>query len=200
MTNGRDSLSERQKRKILQAARLCFIRLGLARATMRDIAGEAGMSLGNIYRYFKNKEALIEAFLQSDMQSVGSVFASLESSSDFNDDLAEIAYGFIKHLSRHSELVIYIDILSKALRDGNKQSLISLQGDTRALSEQLQAASHNGRISLNLEADTAAMTLIAFIESAAVKSVTRKNYSPKKAKDDFRTLLDLIVNTRVNGK
>jgi len=54
-----------RKREILRAASDVFRRRGLHDTGMRDIAGELGMAVGNLYYYFENKEALL-AFCQED--------------------------------------------------------------------------------------------------------------------------------------
>ena len=41
-----------RRRQILEAAGECFIKKGLHRATLRDIAAEAGLSLGALYTHF----------------------------------------------------------------------------------------------------------------------------------------------------
>lgn len=59
MTPTPDAYLEERKAEILQAARVVFIRHGFERATMQDIATEAGISPGAIYRYFPSKGSLI---------------------------------------------------------------------------------------------------------------------------------------------
>jgi AcrR family transcriptional regulator len=54
--------NERQQ-QILDAAAAVIIRLGYDKATMMDIAEEAGASRGTVYLYFKGKEELFEALL-----------------------------------------------------------------------------------------------------------------------------------------
>lgn len=54
-----DAYLEERKAEILRAARVVFIRHGFERATMQDIATEAGISPGAIYRYFPSKGSLI---------------------------------------------------------------------------------------------------------------------------------------------
>jgi len=53
-------LKEDVRDKIGQAAVECFKDVGYEKASMRQIAGKAGLSVGNLYRYFPNKEALFE--------------------------------------------------------------------------------------------------------------------------------------------
>jgi TetR/AcrR family transcriptional repressor of uid operon len=47
--------------QILDAALVCFGKRGFHQASMHDISAEAGISVGLIYRYFENKEAVISA-------------------------------------------------------------------------------------------------------------------------------------------
>src|SRR3981081_4899690 len=47
--------------KILDAALVCFGKRGFHQASMHDISAEAGISVGLIYRYFENKDAVISA-------------------------------------------------------------------------------------------------------------------------------------------
>lgn len=49
-----------RRRQILAAAHRCFARSGFHATTMQQIADEAGLSAGALYRYFEGKEAVIE--------------------------------------------------------------------------------------------------------------------------------------------
>src|SRR5438105_8974972 len=50
-----------RRSQILDAALICFAKRGFHQASMHDISAEAGISVGLIYRYFENKEAVISA-------------------------------------------------------------------------------------------------------------------------------------------
>jgi len=50
-----------RRAQILDAAIICFARRGFHLTSMHDISAEAGISVGLIYRYFENKEAVISA-------------------------------------------------------------------------------------------------------------------------------------------
>lgn len=53
-----------RRRQILTAAHSCFARRGTHATTMQEIAAEADLSAGALYRYFEGKEALIEALAE----------------------------------------------------------------------------------------------------------------------------------------
>src|SRR5689334_21777785 len=55
--------NEERQQQILNAAAAVIIRLGYDKATMSDIAEEAGASRRTVYLYFKGKEELFEALL-----------------------------------------------------------------------------------------------------------------------------------------
>jgi AcrR family transcriptional regulator len=60
MTPGaRRVLVEERQAQILAAAVKVFAKKGFERATIKDIAREAGMAEGSIYNYFKNKEDVL---------------------------------------------------------------------------------------------------------------------------------------------
>jgi TetR/AcrR family transcriptional repressor of uid operon len=50
-----------RRTQILDAALVCFGKRGFHQTSMHDISAEAGISVGLIYRYFQNKEAVISA-------------------------------------------------------------------------------------------------------------------------------------------
>jgi AcrR family transcriptional regulator len=61
----RPSVRDERRRQILQAALKVFARLGLDQARMDDIVTEAGLSKGALYWYFKSKDEIIIAILDS---------------------------------------------------------------------------------------------------------------------------------------
>jgi AcrR family transcriptional regulator len=58
----------------LEAAGRVFIQKGFTGASMQDIAHEAGLSAGNIYRYFVSKEALIAAVAEDCQEKTQAFF------------------------------------------------------------------------------------------------------------------------------
>ncbi|WP_446744685.1 TetR/AcrR family transcriptional regulator [Silvibacterium acidisoli] len=56
--------SEETRARILEAALRTFQQHGFERATMREIATEAGVAVGAAYYYFDSKEAIVMAFYE----------------------------------------------------------------------------------------------------------------------------------------
>ncbi len=55
--------------RILDAAETRFADYGYAKTTMAEIATDCGMSVGNLYRHFKNKEAIALASIERVLQA-----------------------------------------------------------------------------------------------------------------------------------
>lgn len=69
-----------RRHQVLDAAAICFRNHGFHGASMAQISKTAGMSPGHIYHYFDNKEAIIAAIVERDMEEMmewtGQIFYS----------------------------------------------------------------------------------------------------------------------------
>jgi TetR/AcrR family transcriptional repressor of uid operon len=73
---------EERRAHILAAAERAFVRYGFHAATMTQVADEAGMSAGNLYRYFPSKEAIVEGLCLADQVERSEAFAALSAAPD----------------------------------------------------------------------------------------------------------------------
>lgn len=64
---------------ILNRIRSAFAEKGFDGASMQDLARAAGMSVGNFYRYFPSKDAIIAAMAAYDMAEMEADFAAVQS-------------------------------------------------------------------------------------------------------------------------
>src|SRR5436190_362469 len=77
--------------EILAAAQTCFARSGFHQTSMQEICAEAGMSPGNLYRYFPSKEALITGIVEQNRIEAAESFATVQQAPDFFAGLAAVA-------------------------------------------------------------------------------------------------------------
>lgn len=59
----REEKSERSRRQVLDAARELFSRRGFRGTSVRDISEEAGVSIGNLYHHFPDKDSIFRELL-----------------------------------------------------------------------------------------------------------------------------------------
>lgn len=77
---------------ILEAANRCFNRFGIRRTTVEDVAREAGVSRGSVYRYFRDKNDLVEqVMVRNSSRFFEDVAARMRSKGTFAAKLAEAA-------------------------------------------------------------------------------------------------------------
>src|SRR5215210_4918315 len=73
---------EARRGRIEEAARELFIKRGFHATSMRDIAGRAQTSLGNLYNYYRTKEAILESIIAKYQKVIDrrlqQVFAEIE--------------------------------------------------------------------------------------------------------------------------
>ncbi len=67
---------------ILASIRRAFMEKGFDGASMQDLAREAGMSVGNFYRYFPSKAAIVEAIITGDLAAIERDFSVIIGSAD----------------------------------------------------------------------------------------------------------------------
>ena len=65
--SSRAERSKLRESQILDAAKHCFSRVGFHSTSMAQIATQAQMSVGQIYRHFPSKESLIEGIVREDV-------------------------------------------------------------------------------------------------------------------------------------
>jgi TetR/AcrR family transcriptional regulator, repressor for uid operon len=97
-TARRPADAERRER-ILRAAEHAFVRDGFHATTMQHVADEAGMSAGNLYRYFPSKEAIVEGLCELDQAGRAEALAGFAALLARNGDItAAMRAGLREHV------------------------------------------------------------------------------------------------------
>ncbi len=68
---GTDAPQSREgaRRRLVEAARTCVVRTGLAKTTIEDVATEANVSRQTVYRYFADRDELLLAGILAELDS-----------------------------------------------------------------------------------------------------------------------------------
>ncbi len=67
-------LKDYVRNNIMSSARSEFLVKGYTKASMRDIAENAGITVGNIYRYYESKEYLFESIVEPTFNEITELF------------------------------------------------------------------------------------------------------------------------------
>ncbi|WP_189487581.1 TetR/AcrR family transcriptional regulator [Asticcacaulis endophyticus] len=117
---------EARQQHILDATARCVRQSGFHGASMASIAQEAGMSVGVIYRYFANKEAIIEAIVANDLAEMREKFAEFDTVADDDliDRLVDIIPMAIEHKYNNEKTALALEVLAEAARNPNVAAII----------------------------------------------------------------------------
>src|SRR3981081_3943331 len=103
-----------RRTQILNAALVCFAKRGFHQASMHDISAEAGISVGLIYRYFENKEAVISAMADRHKKEIHD---SLERAKQARSLLESLEILFTAHCCEDAQQVVsafVVDLYAEA--------------------------------------------------------------------------------------
>ncbi len=146
---------------ILVAAERCFVRSGFHGASMQDICNEAGMSAGNLYRYFPSKEALIAGIAERDRAEVAKEFASADLSRGFYAVLEGMAY---HHFTQRpdDQVKLCTEVMAEARRHPEIARIsAAFDADVKKwLIDLFRAAAERGDIASDVDFDSAATMLM----------------------------------------
>ena len=95
------------RKRIIDAAMSVFSRHGYAKANIRVIAKIAGISVGGVYLYFKNKEELYKSLIDDRMRDMGSkseiIAGRAESATEALSDFFKL---HLENALKHKEFIL----------------------------------------------------------------------------------------------
>ena len=119
-----ESSNPDRRSQILDAAVICFAKRGFHQASMHDISAEAGISVGLIYRYFENKEAVISAMADRHKKEIGELLGRARQAPTLLESLETL---FTAHCCETEPRVIsafVVDLYAEASRNPRVADLV----------------------------------------------------------------------------
>src|SRR5947209_17465696 len=113
-----------RRTQILDAAVVCFAKRGFHQASMHDISAEAGISVGLIYRYFQNKEAVISAMADRHKQEIQEILERARQAPGLLESLEVL---FTAHCGETEPQVVsafVVDLFAEASRNQHVAELV----------------------------------------------------------------------------
>lgn len=108
--------SEKSRQQILDAALKQFSHRGYGATSVRDIAEAAGLSKGNVYHHFPDKEAIFRALIDRYFQAMSQPdfpFNRVLASGSFPENLEDIGHAIREIIRDYREYIalIYVDVV-----------------------------------------------------------------------------------------
>ena len=201
---GRKSIANERRAQILEAFRVCAVRKGLEKASLREIAGEAGLPLSNLLHFFKNRDEMVRGL---EKQIIGDIMEDLET--DLRDEgdpqrrfRRIIDFLFSPRAQKLEDGSLYYDFWSLAHRSRALRRTFQNQiRDQRKLFvEQLLDCDAFSALS-KTDAQEIANIMIALVEgSFYVLDMDGENVSPKGMARITRRFLELYAAEKMREK
>src|SRR5882762_6551147 len=190
-------LQSDRRAEILAAAQRCFVRAGFHGASMQDICAEAGMSPGNLYRYFPSKEALIAGIAERDRAEVGAQFAS----ADLSRGLFAVIEGMAQHhfAEKPDEQVALCTEISSEARRNPEIARISAAFDAdvkRWLTDLFRAAAARGDIPADVDFDGVATMLMIIADGVWWRRALDREFKPAAMVPIFMDITRYMLRSR----
>lgn len=176
-------LEAKRSRQILEAAAKLMQRRGSHGVSMKEIAEQAGLSVGLIYRYYANKEELVNAVVVELLSKIA--YEVPLSSQEVGDPVHRLITAFKTYASiirdrRHALMLAYRE--TKILEPAAQERLKQLELETvEPMLEATQAAIDEG-IFRDINAEVYAYNMLLAAHSWALKYWY---YAPRFSFDEF---------------
>ncbi|OEZ63777.1 TetR/AcrR family transcriptional regulator [Duganella sp. HH105] len=184
-------MAESRKQLIVEAACACFLRKGYHQTGVRDIAAEAGISLGNLYNHFAGKDAVLAEIAALEAEELTPFLARLQAVADPAEAVMGFVAAYLDYASRPEHALMTLELVAESVRNpaiaqtfgGNRDGLLA------ALGALLAAGAAAGRLrSLAHPAETARL-LLDLVEGHALRVVLGDTAPDAVARDEVMNFI-----------
>lgn len=169
----RDKALAARRRKILEAAVMCFLENGYHQTGVRDIAAKAGVSLGNLYNHFPGKHDVLVEIAQLEQAELAPFIKLLAKPGPAPKVFDRFVARYAKHVAAPENVILAVEITSEAIRKQDIGALFTenRQGLIAALETLLKRGVESGDFRLQTDAGEAAQMVLDLIEARAYRVV-----------------------------
>ena len=193
--SNREEATAERYRLIVEAAAACFVEKGFHQTSIREIAREAGISLGNLYNHFENKAALIAQIASLEADEMKAVEARLAGQGAPLVKIERFSKAYFDYVCVPENVVLAAEITSEALRNPqvaqgflrNRERLVTL------LSQVLLAGQQTGSVELVGSPDDTANLMIDLLASTGLRVAFDGQTKRRRAKKHVIATIRKIV-------
>ena len=196
---------EARKDSILVSALRVFARKGIQFATMAEIADDAGISAGAIYRYFPGKDALIEACFEENVEQMTSEWhRQVEATPNPLEALLEISRKSFEHMEE--ELADDVTrVMIERMLDGSRMNDETWRQNTmheretvvRGLMEPIVRAQEQGILPAGIDAYQTAQSMVSFYYGVRLAKLLGTEIDARAQLESYCHLLKLVSESHL---
>src|SRR5438067_11716861 len=175
--------SQDRRTQILDAALICFAKRGFHQASMHDISAEAGISVGLIYRYFQNKDAVIARMADRHKKEIHEILDRARQAPNLRESLETLFTAHCGETEPQVTAAFVVDLFAEASRNSHVAELVrdvcetSMNGVT-----DLIARSPEGKAS-DLSPREMAELIFAVNDGMLLRGVLRVGQMPSQSRE-----------------
>lgn len=190
---------EAKRQGILEAAYRCFARKGFAGTTTADICKAAGMSAGNLFHYFPNKQTIFRAIFEMDARELGTRFREAAASDDPWGRLLEYLEHTLDEAADPDAGGFLIAVVMQAQGDPEFAALLEQndRGQLAGLSALLGRAAEMGQIDGSVDPAVAAQWLTVILDGIFLRFAGDPTFKPLEQLPILTLLVSRFLNTEV---
>jgi TetR/AcrR family transcriptional repressor of uid operon len=184
---------------ILDAFERCIVRGGFHRTTMQDVAKEASMSAGNLYRYFESKDALVSGLCERDRERFGADFQHVATAPDVMGALVALGR---KHFveEERSRCIQFMEIWAEATRNPAVAAVCaSMDREVNQLLVQIiDAAKEAGQVSPDIDSAALVFTLSSLGDGLFMRRALDPTFDPEQGFKILLAVMNGILTHRID--
>ena len=188
----REEATQARRQKIVEAALECFLVKGFHQTSIRDIAGKAGVSLGNLYNHFDGKEALIAEIAALEADELEFYETILSGTAEPSQAVHKFADALLASASRRENAVLAAEVTTEGMRNhliGNG-FVANSERLARSLADVLLRGMKGGAFDRDLNAMETAKLIIDVVEGLAMRAAFSGQKPSRAAKKALKLLIE----------
>lgn len=188
--------TKKRRLQIIEAAAKAFASTGFHQTNMRQIADSAGFSVGNLYRYFSNKEELIVAFIESQNDELEEGFQWLSSSKNYKKSLIQFLEACLKEYKDRNYAALMAEIYSESFRNDKVREILETleKNNQNLMMKSLSTAQLNKLVELPLGLDMTCELLLGILDGLGPRIQVSKELTYRKASRSLKELIGQLIH------
>ena len=195
--------ADMRRNQVLTAATECFRNHGFHGTSMAQISKTSGMSVGHIYHYFENKEAIIEAIVENDLRKILQIPERIEQSrgeGDIFDALVADVEQSAADAFYHPDAALLLEIVAEAARNPRIASIIR-RAEATAM-ESIKRYLRKGLLQRNsgfseASLDTACNLLVSLFEGLTIRLIRNPELSLQNSIPMMRRIIRYMLENEL---